>query len=715
MTGASVLLPRTRLAGAECVIPWGWEFDDRALDHRVEDHVSAGRRAPEGPSAPSDLAASEGMTSRVGWVSSLGTFVATDIDQVVGRLAQKYPASADQVRAWRSSVKTTQDAARVSIAELPPSSEHGTVLEYELPAEGGRRPDVIILKNGLVVVIEFKQSANVKRADIDQVAAYARDLTHYHEPSHDLEVVPVLVRPGNTPQTGALHGVHLVTSSALGALLVDLARRSRGPLVDLDSWVAGAYRPMPALVHAARLLFEKRALPEVRAAMSAGVPATVQYVLGCAREAAQRKERRLVLLTGVPGAGKTLVGLQVVHDASLDAIVTRGAKGAPAAFLSGNGPLVTVLRYAISGRRGERSAERKVFVRDMHAFIREHAFVDRISAPDAHVLVFDEAQRAWDAAKMRDFHLKRLKGEQLDEADARSEPELLLRIAARLPDWCLVVALVGSGQEIHTGEEAGIEQWADAARAVGGFRIHGPETLGAVFSGLDYTASKHLTLDTTLRSHVASDIHVWARSLLDEAGTERCNWVAQKLEAASFPIFVTRSLEDARAYVRARYAREPDRRFGLIGSSKATNLKAYDLDPTVAANYFPRIDKWFCEGTSDEKSGCRLDRVASEFLCQGLELDMPIVCWGTDLFWEGNGWRMKKGRPGPLVRDPKQLRRNAYRVLLTRGRDGMVIWVPPEKQLDETAAALTQAGARALALDVADAELGAPSRTHGAG
>jgi hypothetical protein len=640
------------------------------------------------------------VTNRAGWVSSLGTFVQTDLGQVVGRLAQKYPASAEQFRAWRSSVKTTQDAGRVSIAEEPPSREHGAVLEYELPAEGGRRPDVIVLQNGRVVVIEFKQSAIIKRADIDQVAAYARDLKHYHEPSHDLEVVPVLVRPGNTPQSGAMHGVRLVTASALGGLLLELARRSRGPLVDLDSWVGGAYRPMPALVHAARLLFEKRALPEVRTAKSAGVPATVHYVLGCAREAAKLKERRLVLLTGVPGAGKTLVGLQLVHDASLDVIVTRGARGAPAAFLSGNGPLVTVLRYAISGRRGERSAERRVFVRDMHAFIREHAFVDPASAPDAHVLVFDEAQRAWDAPKMRDFHLKRLKGEQLEEADARSEPELLLQIAARLPDWCLVVALVGNGQEIHTGEEAGIEQWADAARAVGGFRLHGPEHLGGVFTGLDYTASEHLTLDTTLRSHVASDIHVWARALLDEASTERCAWIAQKLEAASFPIFITRSLEDARAYVRARYAREPDRRYGLIASSKATNLKAYDLDPTVAANYFPRIDKWFCEGMSDEKSGCRLERVASEFLCQGLELDLPIVCWGTDMFWAGDSWQMKKGRPGPLVRDPKQLRRNAYRVLLTRGRDGMVIWVPPEPELDETAAALERAGSRPLAIEM---------------
>jgi len=220
-----------------------------------------------------------------------------------------------------------------------------------------------------------------------------------------------------------------------------------------------------------------------------------------ARAAAEERQRVLILLTGVPGAGKTLVGLQVAHCAGLDEhVVQRGRKGgAPATFLSGNGPLVQVLQDALKSR---------TFVQDMHRYIRDYGLEKRHLAPPEHLIVFDEAQRAWDVAKIEDFYAEKMRGR--DVALDRSEPDMLVEIADRIPQWSVVLALVGSGQEIHTGEEAGIAQWAAAVRrsprAVD-WQVHGPPFLQSEFTGLSYRRDERLNLDATLRSHAAADLH----------------------------------------------------------------------------------------------------------------------------------------------------------------------------------------------------------------
>jgi len=489
-----------------------------------------------------------------------------------------------------------------------------------------------------------------------------------------------------------------VPAGQLGHALVQLARSGQGGVVDLEQWLRGEYAPLPTLVAAARLLFERQDLPFIRRAQSAGVPQTVERVLQLTEEAAARQQRLLVLLTGVPGAGKTLVGLQVAHSARLDEHVVardytgrrRRRGGAPSTFLSGNGPLVQVLQNALRDR---------TFVQDMHRFIRYHGLERQELAPDEHLIVFDEAQRAWSADKIDDFYSKKLDRRSVDLS--RSEPDMLIEIADRAPGWSAVLALVGGGQEIHTGEEGGMVQWADGVLRSGqrnSWRIVGPPFLRRMFAerGLPYEVDDCLNLNATLRSHAAATYHRWVELVLDEGGRQldAAAPLARQLRDAGFPIYVTRNLAAARGYLVHRFGGEPMRRYGLLASSKARNLTPYGVDPGFQATRRLKVDRWFNDEPHSELSCCQMRDVITEFQCQGLEVDLPVVCWGDDFYWQ-DGWVMRPARRQKLVRDPFQLRTNAYRVLMTRGREGLVVWVPPEPAdlMDSTARALTVAGA----------------------
>jgi hypothetical protein len=277
----------------------------------------------------------------------------------------------------------------------------------------------------------------------------------------------------------------------------------------------------------------------------------------------------------------------------------------------------------------------------------------------------------------------------------RSEPDLLVEIADRQENWSLVLALVGEGQEIHSGEEAGMVQWAEALRRSSRrWEVHGPERFFGLFSGFDFRAEPTLNLDTSLRAQAASDLHLWVSQLLDHGALDFAGGVARRLRRDGFPIYVTRDLDGARAYARGRFEGEAQRRFGLVASSKARNLAPYGLATDFQATKKLQIGPWFNAGPESPRSCCRLDSVVTEFQCQGLELDLPIVCWADDFTWAGTRWTTSAGkRRQPLVRDPHRLRLNAYRVLLTRGREGIVVFIPPTAAMQPTFEALVRSGA----------------------
>jgi len=598
------------------------------------------------------------------WLGSVQAFLGSPEEEILRELTRfARETGAPQLFAWDRSLGVLR---RELATCLPEAAGFALVLEFELPRSGGRRPDLILLENGTVLVVEFKNRVEAEPADLDQVLGYVRDLELYHSGCHGRRLVPVLVPIGMDREPFQREGVRVVPPRGLGGLIRHLATEGGTRRGDARAWVDAPYEPLPALVQAARLLFERKPLPRIRRAESSRIPETVAWMESAIHEARVRKGRLIVFVTGVPGSGKTLVGLQVAYSPNL---------GAPAVFLSGNGPLVQVLQYALDS---------KVFVQDMRSFLRQYGGSKAVT-PRERIIVFDEAQRAWD----RDRVLARHRGRFAD-----SEPGLLVGVGDRIPEGLVLVALIGEGQEIHAGEESGIGQWAEALRRQPGWDVAGPPHLGAAFrgAGLSYREESLLSLTTSLRSHRASDVALWTGLLL-EGRLDEARRVGEMLQAEGFVIRVSRSLEQIRQYARDRYAGELSKRVGLVASSKFRTLAEWGV--STARHPYWYYGEWFEAAPAHPRSCCRLELAVSEFGCQGLELDLPLLCWGPDLAWSGSGWLTPKGR-SRNIRDPRRLRLNAYRVLLTRGRDGVVVFVPPTPApaMDLTFDALRRAGFR---------------------
>jgi hypothetical protein len=619
-----------------------------------------------------------------GWAGSVQEFLSVVPDVVIQALGDHhrrlfgFQAAGSQLSAWRVEEEAMRQALRSCIATDPTiAGRWSIVFEYELPMEGGRRPDVVILAGGAMAVLEFKSGGLPTQADIDQLRGYVRDLGDYHEASHERLIAPVLVMAGAaTGFARELDGTTITAPEQVAAYLLAVDDEANA---DLGRWLFAPYRPLPTLVEAARRLFRDDPPPHVVYALSTGIPETVELLGRLVEDAARDGTRILALITGVPGSGKTLAGLRLVYE--------RTESVGRATFLSGNGPLVAVLQDALKSR---------AFVRDLHAFIKTYAMSSQVRVPEEHVIVFDEAQRAWDKSYM-----------QTKRNVAASEPELLVRIAERIEGWASLVGLVGEGQEIHSGEEAGLGQWREAVlppKAKSDWTVHCSPRLESDFAGLPVHTHDRLDLTVSLRSRRAAELHDWVRHLL-AGNIALAARLAVRIQSAVavFPMYVTRDLDEARDYVRSLYAESPRRTYGLLASSHAKSLVRHGVDNTFMATSRMNIAKWYNADRDDPLACTALVRPVTEFGCQGLELDMPIVCWGEDVRWVGGSWRLTPVRRQYRQDSPEQLLQNAYRVLLTRGRDGLVVFIPDDSALDETEHILLASGLKPLpaALDLA--------------
>lgn len=575
------------------------------------------------------------------------------------------PPSTSQRDAWIAEHEVMVEAVDGCLLRHREAPSWKLIFEYELPLEGGRRPDVTVLSGGSISVLEFKSTTRPAQPQLDQVAAYARDLADYHEASHRRRVTPFLVLPGAPVEFAQKVGDVVATGrSGLGEYLVDASDEGD---IDLPSWLNSPYAPLPTLVAAAQRIFRHERLPHVRYALAAGIPETLDLIGEVVTEAAQRGQRAMIFVTGVPGAGKTLVGLRFVYE--------RTESEGRGILLSGNGPLVQVLQHALKSRE---------FVRDLHAYIRTYGINERV--PKEQVVVFDEAQRAWDRDYMR-----------LKRGVDKSEPELLVEAGERIPSWSALVGLVGEGQHIYSGEEAGMPGWREALerRPPGRWHVHCPPHLEPDFAGLDVRTHDRLHLEVVLRARRAEEIHDWVKFLLDGSLAFAARKAA-RFQGHHFEMYVTRDLQDAKNYALARYPGEPDKRYGLIASSHSKVQQSYGVDNGFLATRKIKVGPWFNAPPADPLSGCALEQPITEFHCQGLELDLPLLCWGEDMTWDGTRWEMNPKRRQYAPKEPEDLLRNTYRVLLTRGRDGLVVWVPPEDRFDRTEHALLAAGVRPL-------------------
>lgn len=636
-----------------------------------------------------------------GWSSSFPRFREAAAPYIRDSLVSLLrDVSVEQIHAWDESIGPLQDEVGEVLRHDPLANDYAAILEYQLPLEH-RRPDVVLLIGGAVLVLEFKGKRDAELADLDQASAYARDLRAYHRECADRTVRAALVLTRAHGRVGERAGVSIVGTDAIDGLADDIRTDSSAPAISRAAFLdPSAYRPLPTLIQAARELMEGGSLRRIERADAETRP-TLEYLTDVAHEAARTRTRHLVLLSGLPGTGKTLVGLQLAHARFLDDLAVErpgGKPTAPAIYLSGNGPLVQVLQYELKSAGGGGSA----FVRPVKAYVEMYSR-NQAAVPPEHVLIFDEAQRAFDADQVSQVHKD-------GSSDGRSEPEHFVEFAERIPEWCVVVGLIGSGQEIHVGEEGGIGQWRTAVEqslAPGDWAIHVAPELETAFSGYpNRRVDGRLHLTAELRYHLATDVHEFVGRLLKDPSDRNLPSIASRLEHDGFHLRITRDLEAAKAYLRQRYEGEPDKRFGLVASSRDKHLASFGVPNDWNSTKVLKNGPWYVEGDDDELGrSCRsLRTCVTEFGCQGLELDAVLLAWGTDLMLESDGqWsnRLAKQyqRPGS-IRDAKQLRVNAYRVLLTRARDATVVFVPPLPVLDRTYQTLVSSGFAELNLEV---------------
>ncbi len=626
---------------------------------------------------------------RAYYASSASDFLTCSEDSVLGALtaASEFAVDILQRNAWMEEVRLLRGVLSALVL--------GEVfLEFVVPRLG-KRIDAVLLLHGVVVVLEFKTGATeFTRGDMEQVWDYALDLKNFHATSHHRTICPVLVITGARGRLtrGELRsgdGVadpSLVCADRLGELLQQLVSLHAEERLSDGCWQSGRYRPTPTIIEAATSLYRRHTVHEIarHGAEGKNLSCTSEKVASIIRLSRDAPCKSICFVTGVPGAGKTLVGLDVATRFQ-DALSELHS-----VYLSGNGPLVAILTEALARdriqqerrdgrtlRKGEARQAVKSFIQAVHHF-RDEGLKDPLPPPE-HVTIFDEAQRAWNLAKTADF-MQRKKGRA---GFRQSEPDFLISCLDRHEDWAVIVCLVGGGQEINTGE-AGIAEWLEVVKTT---YPHWQVHLSSQLTDSEYGAADaiaaltgmpnvhfddDLHLAVSMRSFRAEHVSAFVRHVLDlevEAAA-----ALYRGFASSFPLVMTRSVDSARRWLRSR-ARGSER-YGVVVSSQALRLKPHAID--VRAPVDPV--NWFLNDKGDVRSSYYLEDVATEFQVQGLELDWVGVVWDADLRHSGAAWQQHSFVGDRWQRIHKADRRlflkNAYRVLLTRARQGMVIAVP---------------------------------------
>jgi len=619
-------------------------------------------------------------------------------DQILGILATNNTFSLEQ---------TQRDAWLVEIAVLQ-SALNGfdgkIYFEYSIPRMG-KRIDVLLIIGAVIFVLEFKVGEKEYPAyAIDQVWDYALDLKNFHETSHDCFVAPVLIATHAKTEmeiiATTVHNDRLLLPiksnvTTLPDVIVDTLQFADDAQINIQEWENGRYMPTPTIVEAAMALYNGHSVADISRsdASAINLSQTSNEIAEIIRLSKEQSIKSICFLTGVPGAGKTLVGLNIAtthinKDNELYSV-----------FLSGNGPLVEILREALARdkvkhekeqnrkmRKSEALSEVKAFIQNVHNF-RDYCLVDSSRPPIEHVALFDEAQRAWDLEQTAKF----MRQKKNQPNFSQSEPEFLISCLDRHKDWAVVVCLVGGGQEINTGE-AGISEWIDALnRSFPDWHIY----ISSQLTDSEYGAGKvlnelqsrenvvrkdQLHLSVSMRSFRAESVSLLVKQLLDKDIKGAQKTLAQI--DSKYPVVITRNLSKAKIWLK-KQARGSER-YGIVVSSQAERLKPHAID--VRSPIDPI--HWFLDGKEDVRSSYYLEDVATEFHVQGLELDWACITWDADFRCSENGWEhwsFVGDRWNHIRKLERQIYlKNAYRVLLTRARQGMVIVVPDGDSEDPT-------------------------------
>lgn len=560
--------------------------------------------------------------------------------EIFGELCRNDQFAAEdlQKNSWMIEIEILKD-------QLRRFEDGHVILEYTIPRIGNRI-DGVFIYNGIVFLLEFKVGSDkFPTRDIEQVVDYALDLNSFHEESHDKLLVPMLV---STEAEGINHNISYIKKDILNPILCN--KKNLGEKIYRISnsierdkfcprkWLNSIYKPTPTIIEAAQALYHGHNVEDISRndASAINLSRTTETISKIIDLTKENERKSIVFVTGVPGAGKTLAGLNIAVDRQ------RISEEEHAVFLSGNGPLVEVLQESLARddklrnniKKKEALRKAKEFIQNIHHFRDDAISVE--SAPAEKVVIFDESQRAWDEENLTNF-MRRRKGVLNFNM---SEPEFLISIMDRHQDWSVIVCLIGGGQEINTGE-AGLVEWFDSLRnnfshwdiyvsdKISDYEYTRGHSLESMTRDLNCSIKTDLHLAVSLRSFRSEYVAKFVKDLLDvniEGARESYKQFVEK-----YPIYITRDFKKAKTWVKEQA--KGTRRYGMIASSGARRLREYGIWVQNKVN----APNWFLNGKDDVRSSYFLEETATEFDIQGLELDWTILCWDADL-------RFRKGK-----------------------------------------------------------------------
>ena len=629
---------------------------------------------------------------------SIESFLNKSVEEIIGTITISNPFDSKlfQNKSWELQIPVSKNAL---------ADYSGTIFfEFSIPRMG-KRVDSLIIINDVVFIVEFKVGeTKFLRQHVEQVWDYALDLKNFHKPSHTAILAPILISTearksfleiGTTTHNDNLLLPIKTNKEDLSLVIKNILHFfDTGSTINGDEFAVGSYSPTPTIVEAAVALYNNHTVDEITRSDSEAknLTQTTSAISELIDFAKQEGKKTICFVTGVPGAGKTLVGLKVATQ-HLDK-----EKGNSSVYLSGNAPLVAILQEALTRDKVSREANQgrkitkreakqavKLFIQIIHHY--RDAYLINHEPPYDHVAIFDEAQRAWN----KEQTVKFMKQKKNQPDFNFSEPEFLISCLDRHKDWAVIVCLVGGGQEINTGE-AGISEWLMAIeKTYPEWQVYiSPNLIDTEYSAVEAIRSLEvknlvqfntdLHLQVSMRSFRAENLSQFVKNLLDlnsELAKKTLDTIQEK-----YPIVLTRDLSKAKMWLKEK-ARGSER-YGIIVSSQAQRLKPFAIDvksPINAVN-------WFLDGKDDVRSSYFLEDVATEFHVQGLELDWACVVWDGDLRFANDGWKTFafKGNKWQNINsvERKKYLINAYRVLLTRARQGMAIVVPEGNADDHT-------------------------------
>lgn len=666
--------------------------------------------------------------------SDFSSFLYKDIDSVFGALCDNYHGDALTTtrEAWKSEIEIMRDV----IYKL--NDQDGQIIfEYDIPRLG-KRIDLVLLYRGIVFCIEFKVGeSRILEGDIDQVLDYALDLKNFHKFSQDKVIVPILVAT-NFPNSSTNIRMSVYDDRVVNPLvtgkngILDLITKviyrfpNKSPVN--NNWVISPYAPTPTIIEAAKTLYESHSVENItrHEADKVSTDATIQYIIDVIQKSKTNGEKSICFVTGVPGAGKTLVGLDVAvrqtYQGNNEPVEDEGA-----VYLSGNGPLVAVLNEALAQdnykkcrdrneRKNLSDSRREVgkFIQIIHRY-RDNMLakiknpvengvleIDPAKAVEQekagygeveHVAIFDEAQRAWTHKRIANY-LKRggTYGNKLKVPNfLMSESAFLIWSLDQREDWATIVCLVGGGQEIHDGE-AGISEWIYALnekfphwKVYISPKLTEPEYAEGKVNELlkenkNVTYSENLHLGVSLRSFRAEKLSAFVHALLavePEKAAELYNEIKDR-----YPIVLTRDMEKAKEWLHSKV--RGTERTGVLITKESARFKPLGIHVLPSGD--ENAVHWFLDDKANTKSSNYLEDAATEIQVQGLELDYTCLLWDADMRYNNGKWCFYKfngttkwNEQLPNTESKQELCKymlNAYRVLLTRARSGMIICVP---------------------------------------